>query len=42
MSNFETLIRRHAESKFGKENERAIAEWVGYWRGNIRWSNPSC
>jgi len=32
MSNFETVIRRYAEIKFGKENERAIAEWVGYWR----------
>jgi len=32
MSNFETLIRRHAEIKFGAENERAMAEWMGYWR----------
>ncbi len=31
MSNFATVVRRQAESKFGKENERAIAEWVGYW-----------
>lgn len=32
MSNFETVIRRHAEIKFGQENERAISDWVNYWR----------
>ena len=32
MPNFMNVIRRHGESKFGKENERAIAEWAGYWR----------
>ena len=32
MSNFETVVRRHAEIKFGGENSAAIAEWVEYWR----------
>lgn len=32
MSNFETVIRRHAEIKFGKENTAAVAGWVDYWR----------
>ncbi len=32
MSNFETVIRRHAEIKFGKDNNTAIADWVDYWR----------
>lgn len=32
MPNFANVIRHHAEIKFGKENEPAIAEWVDYWR----------
>ena len=35
MSNFENVIRRHAEIKFGKANQPAIAEWVSYWRDTV-------
>jgi SAM-dependent methyltransferase len=31
MSNFQNLIRRQAEIKFGADNEQAITKWVGYW-----------
>lgn len=35
MSNFESLVRRHAEIKFGKDNEAAIAKWIGYWTDTL-------
>ncbi|OFV91370.1 MAG: hypothetical protein A3H28_12000 [Acidobacteria bacterium RIFCSPLOWO2_02_FULL_61_28] len=30
-SQFEQRARHYAELKFGRENEAAIAKWVGYW-----------
>ena len=35
MSNFQKLVRHYAEIKFGKENEAAIAKWVGYWTDTL-------
>jgi len=35
VTNFQELVRHHAEIKFGKDNEAAIAKWVGYWTDTL-------
>jgi SAM-dependent methyltransferase len=34
-SNFEHLVRRHAEMKFGTNDSVAVAKWVGYWTDTL-------
>jgi len=35
MSNFQNLVRQHAQTKFPKDDQAAVEKWVGYWTDTL-------